>query len=182
MEISQTPDRSPIIPVLHRHYLEFNEEGDHLVIRRSKGRNASLRIQIFLASAGIALGVLLYILVIRKGGMALAIGSGIYLVTLMNLREREKESAKKFIRIGNGQVEIKEGYKGSRIDLANVDEIKTSTFRSRDFLIGKINLITKDNKFHQFLETYGKEERLLMSDVSKLAAYLKEHYIIIIDE
>lgn len=176
MEQPQTNEERRLFSALKRHHLDLKEENDHVIIRKGKGRNASLQTQITFAAIGLVAGILIYIFFLSRLGMALIIGSGIYLVTLMNLREREKDSAKKYIRIGNEQVEIKEGYKGSRVKIADIGEIKTSTFKSKEFLIGKINLITKDNKFHQLLEIYGQDELILASDVATISNYLNTRY------
>lgn len=157
--------------------LEFEKIDDQLTIRKSKNRNTSLQGRIVLSTIGVIIGILLFLFVGSRIGMATIIISGSFLFAFMNMREREKDSEKKSIKIDKEKIEIKTGFKSQRINLADISEFKTTVKKVKNLYLGKITIITEDNWPHEFLEIFGNDEDLVQDDLLIISNHIVDHYL-----
>lgn len=175
--MDQPTEKDYLPEVLAAHNLHFEQTGEQLIIRKGDIKNASLQGRITLAAAGLVAGLLLFLFVSSRAGLVTMIASGSFLFAFMNLRQREKDTEKKSIRIDSEKIEIKEGYKSRRIKLEDITEFKTSVQQVKNLFVGKITIMTEDKWPYEFLEIFGTDEDELEEDLVIISNHIVDNYL-----
>jgi hypothetical protein len=165
------------LQILKANNIELIEGNTGIKLKKGQQNDAHLTTRITLSIIGLIIGMIIFLLVSSKFGILAMIGAGSFLMVQMNLKERKKEAENRYCTIGNGKIEIKEGYKVRKIKFEDISEFKTNIQNIKNTFIGKIIILTNDNYPYDFLEIFGRDEELIEDDLVYISHYIIDTYL-----
>ncbi|KAA3635144.1 MAG: hypothetical protein DWQ02_10305 [Bacteroidetes bacterium] len=163
--------------ILEAHHLTCEKEADHWLIRKSKKKNSAIQIYIVFSIIGFVVGLILFLFVWIKLGIIAMVLAGTFLFAGMNLRDREKNTEKKFITIDKESIIVKEGYRSKKINLVDIVEFRTKVQKVKNLFVGTISIVAENQRTYEFLEIFGNDEEIIQNDLVIIANYIVENFL-----
>ncbi|MFN7118196.1 MAG: hypothetical protein ACK4TA_15455 [Saprospiraceae bacterium] len=175
--MNQPVEKDLFIKVIEAHNLIIEELDQRLIIKKNKAKNIILISYLMLSLGGIAIGILCWLTELAEVGKILTGISGSLLVVVLSLREREKDTEKKSIEIGDQKINIREGFKVRSVDFEGIAEFRTKVEPHENLCAGSISIITDNQMSYELIEIFGNNRDLLQEDLVIISDYIIGNYI-----